>query len=85
MTYQARAPKKACFAAGYEAGYKAAYEELDRQIWDRCPGCGNEVCMVFNGQPANDISEDIEDAWMEYCECWKAKAMEKAHADGWEE
>lgn len=85
MTYRARAPKKAYFAAGYEAGYHEAYEELDRQIWDRCPGCGNDVCMVFNGQPANDISEDIEDTWMEYCEYWKAKAMERAHADGWEE
>jgi hypothetical protein len=77
MPYQARAPKKAYFAAGYEAGYKAAYDELDRQIWDRCPACGNEVCMVFNGQPSSDISEDIVDAWLDYCDYWKAVAMAK--------
>lgn len=73
MTYQARAPKKAYFAAGFEAGFKAALERVDNPICDRC-SCGEYVYISWN-EPQCD-EQDIDDAWCDYCDYWKAKAME---------
>lgn len=73
MTYQAKAPKKTYFAAGYKAGFEAACEAF----WVSCSRCGNEE-MAQN--PSQCTDEDIDGAWEDYCDFWRAKAMNEERA-----
>jgi hypothetical protein len=70
MTYQAKAPKKAYFTAGYDAGFNDALEAF----WFACSRCGNEEMVSSNNVYTQ---EDIDAAWNDYCDYWKQKAMEE--------
>lgn len=74
MTYQVRAPKKAYFAAGFKAGFEAALDSIDLPLYGMCPH-GEEVSVYWNVPQFGEA--DIDEAWDDYCEYWRNKAMEE--------
>ena len=68
--------KKTYFAEGIKAGFKLALDCVN-SYWDygECGNCYYEHIELPNAEePSQD---DIDEAWSDYCEYWKQKAIER--------
>ena len=70
MSYQAKAPKKVYFAAGYKRGFEDALDPF----WVSCSRCGNEEMVTA---PFVCTGENVDGAWDDYCDFWRQKAIEE--------